>query len=490
MNDLVVHYSSTVLRPDASRVLARPFLPGEWGVVRGDSRVDDIIARVMAIPERDLGDVLAGIVDRFAGRHDDLVAVLDRHAAIVAAHVALGRMSPDRVRLLGAYFTQEYAVEGAALTNPSLVAAPDLLPAAPGALPFVLSLRAIGEGHLSSIVFRTGTVDADGGVQVQPATPHLTAGTRTEPAYDRVLFARQLVAAGAAADVADSMTRHLPEQFSTDQLESWLHAFMERHAIGSEVHEAVRLSHHLASANYLVDFDPDTTINQRVLFPSGPTESRGMEDARFVRCTDDDGRPRFRATYTAYDGFEIRPQLIETDDFTSFRIATINGVRPPAKGMALFPRRVGGRVVALTRPDHESIAVSVSDHPREWDVEQVTVWRPGSAPWDLIQLGNCGSPIETPAGWLVLTHGVGPLRRYALGALLLDLEDPTRPLGYLHEALLEPLEAQRDGYVPNVVYSCGGLVHGDRLVVAYGIADQATGFATFDLPTLLERLTA
>lgn len=479
---------TAVLEPDPRRVLARPFIPGEWGGPAGTSRVATVIDRVLAIPEGDIAQLLAQVHARFAGRHRDLDAVLERHGAL--GLMPDGPAVPaDRMRLLGAYFTQEYAVEGAALTNPSMVAAPDVGDAAPGELPFVMSVRAIGEGHISSIVFRTGVLDGSGGVRIDDVNGQVVGATRREPQYDRVLFGRQLIAAGADHGVVASVMGHLPGRFSMEQLESWLRAFIAHPSDDPVTHEVIRLSHWLASANYIAAFPDDSQIGDRVLFPAGPTESRGMEDARFVRFLDEDGSVRYFATYTAYDGFTIRPQLIETADFTSFRISTLNGVRDQTKGMALFPRRIDGHFVALTRPDRESIAVATSDHPREWVRDPTIVWRPGTTTWDLVQLGNNGSPIETEAGWLVLTHGVGAMRRYVLGALLLDLQDPTRPLGYLPHALLEPSDAERDGYVPNVVYSCGGLVHGGRLVVPYGFSDVGTAIATFPLDEVLDRLT-
>ena len=487
MTALRPHRMKAVLRPDPRRVLARSFIPGEWATVQGASRVGKVVDRVLAIPEEDVTGLLADIRETFGARHRDFDAILQRHAATVQAHAQPGQLSDERVCLLGAYFTQEYAIEGAALTNPSIVAAPDTTGAEPDEVPFLMSARAIGEGHISSITFRAGVVDGDGEARITTPTGYVLAGTRREPAYDREIFGRQLVRAGADQDVVAQMVRHLPSAFSMDQLETWLRAFMDYHEIGSVVHEVVRLSHWLASANYIVKYPPESAYDERVLFPSGPTESRGMEDARFVRFVDDDGAIRYLATYTAFDGFEIRPQLIETPDFATFRISTMHGVRERTKGMALFPRRVGGRYTALVRPDNESIAVSSSDHLREWEITAQTVWHP-SKPWDLVQLGNNGSPIETEAGWLVLTHGVGPMRRYVMGALLLDRDDPTRPLGYLPHALLQPSEDERNGYVPNVVYSCGALVHGDRLIVPYGFSDVGTGIAAFALDELLDRL--
>lgn len=482
--------SRPLLEPDVSRVLARPFVPGEWGSVPGVPRINVVIERVLAIPEAQVDSTVRQVTARFGDRHRDLDAVLLRHAEMVtSAHGGLDHVTGSRLRLLGAYFTQEYAVEAAALTNPSMVPAPWADTVDDGALPIVLSARAIGEGHVSSIVFREGRVGPDGRVDMLPAGRHLETALRTEPGYEREMFSRQLIAEGADADVVGRLLRNVADHFSMEELEGRLRAFTSQRDVDAVTHEAVRLAHWLASANYVATFSEDTRLDERVLFPVGPTESRGMEDARFTRLVEDDGAARYVATYTAYDGFTVRPQLLETRDFVSFRSTTIGGTMHPGKGMAVFPRRIDGRYVAVVRPDHESVAVATSTHLRDWSDEPTTVLRPGSAPWDLIQLGNNGSPIETEAGWLVLTHGVGPMRRYALGALLLDHDDPTRPLGYLADALLEPAEDERDGYVPNVVYSCGGLVHAGRLVVPYGISDRGAAAATFPLDGLLDRLT-
>lgn len=478
-----------LLRPDARRVLARPFLPGEWGTVAAPTRTNAVLSRVLALPDDRVTAVLAEVRRRFGDRHVDFDDVLRRHGTMVMrAQDGHPELSDARLRLVGAYFTQEYAVEAAALTNPSIVPAPHAATAPAGDLPFVMSLRAIGEGHLSSIVFRSGVLGADHSVEVDPPSGRVVGAARTEPVYDRAMFSRQLVANGAATQVVDTIMGTLSDRFTMDELESWLHAFTANQSLDPAMHEVVRLSHWLASANYIAQFPDDSAIGDRVLFPAGPTESRGMEDARFVRFVEDDGSARYYATYTAYDGFTVRSQLIDTVDFRSFRIMTLNGLPARTKGAALFPRRVDGAYAAVMRPDRETIAVATSSNLRDWQREPTVVWRPGSAPWDLIQLGNNGSPIETEAGWLVITHGVGPMRRYALGALLLDRDDPSHPLAYLPEALLEPSEEERDGYVPNVVYSCGALVHGGRLVLPYGVADVGTAVATFPLDELLDRL--
>ena len=278
------------------------------------------------------------------------------------------------------------------------------------------------------------------------------------------------------------------EQFTLEQLEAVIRD-VEQSADGSsqEVRKVTRTIHWLASSNYESTFDAETSIPERVIFPAGPTESQGMEDARFVRFTDDDGKVTYFATYTAFDGFQILPQLIETQDFLTFRIATLNGRAAANKGIALFPRKIEGRFVALARLDNENNQLLRADNVRFWHDSQLL--QAPEQPWELVQLGNCGSPLETEAGWLVITHGVGPLRRYVLGAILLDLNDPSRIIGRLTEPLLAPADDEREGYVPNVVYSCGSLLFGNLLVLPYGFSDVGAKIATVRVDELLSALT-
>jgi predicted GH43/DUF377 family glycosyl hydrolase len=279
----------------------------------------------------------------------------------------------------------------------------------------------------------------------------------------------------------------LPRRFTLEQFEAAIADLDEREVDRTAAHEAIRIIRWLAASDYTIEFATDTQFSERVIFPSGPTESQGMEDARFVRFRHDDGTLLYYATYTAFDGRQILPQLIETADFRTFDIATLNGDASRNKGMAIFPRLVGGRYAALSRQDNESNYVMFSDDVRHWqDPHLIQV---PERPWELVQLGNCGSPLETEAGWLVITHGVGPMRRYALGAILLDLEDPRRVIGHLDEPLLVPTEDERDGYVPNVVYSCGSLIHGRDLVIPYGFSDLGSGIAAIPLQDVLDRLT-
>jgi predicted GH43/DUF377 family glycosyl hydrolase len=478
------------LLPDARRVLAKPYLPGEEVLLPGTSRAGLLMDRILAIPERQVSSLLQDVIAAFARRHRNLDELLERHFELIEHHVhGATQLSRERRLLIGAYFTHEYSVEAAALFNPSIVLAPGEPTSAAGARRFVMSLRAVGEGHLSSIEFRSGTIDAGGEIGFDPPGPHLVGGQRTPPSgYDKRQFTAKLRELGAANELAFAVLDRLPDRFKLVDLEASLMALEEHgppHAISFETIKIIRV---LASSNYVTTFPADSTLAERVIFPAGPNETRGMEDARFVRFTDTDGSVKYCATYTAYDGFEILPQLIETDDFVTFAISTLNGAAAQNKGMALFPRRIGGLYTMLSRKDRENLHLATSSDLGSWS-DVTELYRPRQ-PWELLQIGNCGSPLETEAGWLVLTHGVGPMRSYAIGALLLDLEQPSRVIGHLPEPLLVPDATEREGYVPNVVYTCGALIHGDEIVLPYGLSDSAIGVAMISLPDVLAQLRA
>ena len=477
------------LLPDAQRVLAKPFVPGEEVLLAGQSRAGLLMERVLAIPESRVSALLDEIRRTFSSRHGDFDRILERNFELVAHHVhAPAPLSAARRLMIGAYFTHEYSVEAAALFNPSIVLGPDQSNLAVGQRRFVMSLRAVGEGHLSSIEFRSGVIDASGELRFDVPGPHLVAGRRTPPrCYDKPLFSAKLKELDAWNDLARGVLDRLSDQFTLDDLEGSL-GTLEKHGPPHAIwFETVKIIRVLASSNYVTTFPERSTLSERVLFPAGPNETRGMEDARFVRFTDGT-LAKYYATYTAYDGFQIVPQLIETDDFVTFTIATLNGVAAQNKGMALFPRKIGGKYAMLSRKDRENLHLATSENVRFWN--DVTELHRPSQPWELLHMGNCGSPLETEAGWLVITHGVGPMRRYAIGAMLLDLEDPQRVLGYLREPLLVPDASEREGYVPNVLYTCGGMINGDQLVLPYGFSDAGVGIAMISLPDLLTELAA
>jgi predicted GH43/DUF377 family glycosyl hydrolase len=472
---------------DASRVIAKPYLPGEEIGPSVGSRAGLLMERILAIPEGEVIEVLAKTLAGFSRRHADFEGILERHFALVAHHAEHVPLSRERRLLIGAYFTNEYSIEGAALFNPSIVVAPNQDGTRPGERRFVMSLRAVGEGHISSIEFRTGVIDSASALTFVGPGPRVITGARTSArSYDKRLFKTKLVELAAGNELAWRVLETLPDHFTLVEL--------ERSLVSLEVHgpplaisfETVKIIRMLASSNYVTTFPEASTLSERVIFPAGPHETRGMEDARFVRFVDDDGSATYYATYTAYDGFEIMPQLIQTDDFVSFRIGTLNGPAAQNKGMALFPRRIDGKYVMLSRRDRENLHLATSTEVGHW--AEVSQLHQPSRPWELLQIGNCGSPVETAAGWLVITHGVGPMRRYVLGALLLDLANPAKVVGHLNEPLLEPEESEREGYVPNVVYSCGGMINGDDLVLPYGLSDGAVGVAIIAVPELLAKL--
>lgn len=471
------------LLPDPTRVLAKPYLPDE-DPTAPETRVARLLRQLAGLPPVQVGLLLEDVRSRFAARHRDLEGILEHSFQVVAGQLDDG-VTPDRTLrlLIGAYFTHEFTIEAAALFNPSMVPAPDQRDVPAGAQRFVLSLRAVGEGHLSSIEFRSGVVDAGGSVTLEPMSRFVQTGTRRAPIYDKPHFLTKLDELGVSNQVTALATDPLPERFTGADLDEGLERIAASAAPDVMRHEAANVVHWLASSNYAVAFPDTTPLAERVLFPESPVESRGMEDARFVRLVEDDGTVRYHATYTAYDGHRILPQLISTVDFTDFRVATLNGPAAANKGMALFPRRLHGRYVALSRYDRHNIDVMTSDNVHFWS-ERVPLRGPRH-PWELFQMGNCGSPLETEAGWLVLTHGVGPLRSYSIGVLLLDLDDPTRIVADLPWPLLQAEGHEREGYVPNVVYSCGGMLHGRRLILPYGFSDAGTGFASVDLDDLL-----
>jgi predicted GH43/DUF377 family glycosyl hydrolase len=474
------------LLPDKSRTVRRLFVPGQETPTPGDSRAKAVIDRVLAMPDEEVSRTLARTTARFTGRFRDLDSTLERNFGLAAHRLSRETgVSAARQRLIGAYFTQQYALEGAALFNPSIVPHPDQAGCGPGELRFVMSLRAVGEGHLSSIEFRTGTISAESAITIEepgpfPATGHSRPGT-----YDRDLFQETLAELGHGGEDAQFLWSVLPRRFGMAELDSAIGELSRQRATRGDSAALVDRVRWTAAASYEVEFDAGHALSDRVLWPSGPAESHGMEDARFVRFTDGT-EPDYCATYTAFDGSGVASHLLETADFRTFTVSPLAGPATRNKGMALFPRRIGGRYAALSRWDRESNAIAYSTDRHRWG-PAVTLHAPAH-PWELIQLGNCGSPIETPAGWLVFTHGVGPMREYAIGAVLLDLDEPKHLISALPEPLLVADESERDGYVPNVVYSCGSLLHGGTIVLPYGCSDSSVRIATVELAQLLAEL--
>ncbi len=468
---------------DPRRVIARPFMPG------APARVRAIVDRVRALPDAVVSSMVAALVTDYRQRHKDIRGIFRQNSA--AALVLLGEnpeANEERRLLLGAYFTHEYALESVALFNPSMVPHPDQNGVPGGAVRFIMSLRACGEGHISSIEFRSGTIGADHRVTVDPPTRFaLTARPVDDAFYDKESYLLKLAEMKAYRPAAEEVLSLLDASFTMSDLKYALDRCRPAEGV-TPFKELADNMLWLAHSNYELDFSPDAALSERVIFPVSESESRGIEDARFVRFTHPEGRVVYYATYTAYNGFRVLPQLIETADFRHFKMNTLNGQCVQNKGMALFPRKIGDHFMMASRLDGENIYLLRSANIHFWN-ESVKVHGP-KHPWEIVQVGNCGSPIETEAGWILLTHGVGPMRQYWIGALLLDLEDPSRVLGELSEPMLVPNADERDGYVPNVVYSCGALRHGDHLVLPYAVSDSSTSVATVSIPELLARLRA
>jgi predicted GH43/DUF377 family glycosyl hydrolase len=473
--------TATILNPDQSRVLLRPFNPG------GPERVARIIARIMALPEERVGPLLDEVSAEFCQRHQELDKLfLERFEQVSESLSPDQDLSEKRRLLIGSYFLAEYSLESAALFNPSIVPHFDQTDLPTGALRFILSLRATGEGHISSVTFRTGIVHPGLRIEVLPTTGFLTEPRQIpNPVYDKALFGRKLSELRLTGEFTRRVMHKLGESFTLNELRASLQTEQFRLPDGMtpEDQDASQGMWMLARSNYEVQFQASQQISQRILFPATPSQRNGIEDARFVGFQNDDGTRVYYATFTAYDGRIVVPELVETSDFLLFRFRTLNGPAVENKGMALFPRKIGGLYAMLSRQDNENIDLMFSDNIHFWNEHRVLL-KP-AFPWELVQLGNCGSPIETDAGWLVLSHGVGPMRQYCIGAFLLDRTDPSKVIGRLRQPLIKPNESEREGYVPNVVYTCGALLHNGEVIIPYGLADHATGFATVPLAEVL-----
>ena len=481
VDSIQVRRSGVIIEPDLRRVLLRPFTPGD------SQRVVRIIERVMSLTEDQVGVLLDEVSAEFSKRHQHIRKIfLERFEQVRDMLPAGAQLSDQRRLLIGSYFLAEYSLEAAALFNPSIVPHPDQTDLPAGALRFIMSLRATGEGHISSITFRTGIIHTDHRIEVSKPTGFLTEPRQTpNPVYEKGLFGRKLVELGLTGEFAFRVMNKIGESFTLEELRISLQTeqFRLPDGMGREDQNAAQGIWMLARSNYEVQFHPDQELSERIIFPATPSQRNGIEDARFVRFQNEDGTHRYYATFTAYDGRVVMPELVETSNFLLFRFITLNGPAAQNKGMALFPRKINGLYAMLSRQDNENIYLMFSDNVHFWNKRQVLL-KP-EFPWELVQLGNCGSPIETDAGWLVLSHGVGPMRKYCIGAFLLDRDDPGKVIGRLREPLLKPNENEREGYVPNVVYTCGALLYHGELIIPYGLADHATGFATVPLSEVL-----
>ena len=473
----LVKRNRTKIERNSSRVITRPHIPDA-------GRIRRIIGRVTKLTEESAEDLLFHIDLNFIERHKNIERIFLENFKKVSPYLTDEQdLSSTQKLLIGAFFTMEYSIESAALFNPSIVPHPSQDGLPEGSLRFVMSLRATGEGHISSIVFRSGIIKADHTFLVNPVSEFVdTPIIRHDQFYDSHLFQLKLKSMNAWNETSNRVFENLPSLFTFEALKNRI-VGLQMNAENSLDNDAIRNIYWLADSNYFIKFNPTHDISEHVIFPVSENESRGIEDARFVMFFDDDGEVTYYATYTAYNGFCILPQLLVTKDFVNFEIITLNGNAAQNKGMALFPRKINGKYVMLARVDGENNYIMYSDHLHFWD-EAIMIQEP-SMPWEFFQIGNCGSPLELNEGWLVLTHGVGAMRQYFIGAILLDLEDPTKIIARLEEPLLTPNAEEREGYVPNVVYSCGALIHNNMLVIPYAMSDISSNIATVKITDLI-----
>lgn len=413
---------SKKFQPDCSRVIIKPHIP------KNEDRIKGIIMRVLDLNEEIAKDVLNAVINNFSMRHKDIWNAFESNYNKIKNYIPQNtELSDTKKALLGAYFSAEYSVQAAAFFNPSIVAHPDQSGLSEGSLRFILSFRSVGEGHISSIEFRSGCVDKD---------CHFT--------FDNI---------SCHAECAQVISNNAQNKITSD---------------------------------YELQFSPNFDLSEKVLFPMAQCDCNGIEDARFVKFTDDDGEITYYATYTAYDGVNIYPQLLETKDFANFKMSKLNGEFSKNKGMALFPRKINGKYIMISRIDGENLYIMESDDIYSWHNAKL-LRKPENA-WEFIQIGNCGSPIETEYGWILLTHGVGPMRQYCIGITLLDIEEPSKILNNMIEPLIIPTEEEREGYVPNVVYSCGAIVHNNNLIIPYAMSDTCSGIITTSVSELFSNI--
>lgn len=477
-----------IFQPDSSRVIAR-FL------FNSDQRSADLIMRVLSLPEKEQRDSLMQVLRDYSKRHRSISKVFEKNFGRLGPAFSMLSIDPSTLSttqkvLIGAYFTMEYSIEAAAFFNPSIMEDPDQSGLTTGETRVILSFRATGEGHVSSIVFRSGVLDTNNNILIEPpgrlleSPEHVKNHTYHKDSFLQKLGEMQHHDNGAYA----LMIEKLPDTFTYDELTDYVE---EGRKLLSQDKVALVLLNEimwLASSHYEMDFSVDTAISERVIFPIAETEMKGIEDARFVRFTEEDGEVTYYATYTAYDGIAILPKLLLTKDFYHFKVMPIHGEVAQNKGMALFPRKINGKYAMLCRLDGVNNYISFSDNINVW--RTATLLQQPVFPWEFVQMGNCGSPVETPEGWLVITHGVGPVREYSLGVSLLDLENPAKEIGRLSKPLLVPNELEREGYVPNVVYSCGSMIHNDTLIIPYAKSDHSSTYATVSLAELIGALKA
>lgn len=470
--------------PDSSRVVARFFNNGE-------ERTRNLVQRVVSLSDDSVNRELDHTLREFVGRHRNISQIFMRHfdnhrGLIESMELDESKMSKERRLLIGSYATMEYSIESAAMFNPSIIEDFDQSFLAKDEKRVIISFRATGEGHLSSIVFRRGILDGNNDLKMMKTRNHIDMAKITQKkSYDKGRFVQKLREMDISKQYSSTIMDALPEHFEYHELKKSVEKVLSN---GLSLNNKLALEEMtwLIDSYYDIEFNLDSDISERVIFPISPSESKGIEDARFVRFTEDDGTEKVYATYTAYDGHTILPKLLSTEDFNTFRIMPMHGKGAQNKNFALFPKKINGKYAVLARIDGVNNYLMYSDRNTLWN-NPIKIQEP-KYPWEFTQIGNCGAPLWTEEGWLVITHGVGPMRRYCIGASLFDLENPTKEIGRLSQPLLSPLEEEREGYVPNVVYSCGSLIHNKHLILPYAVSDYSSSYATVEIPELMHAL--
>jgi predicted GH43/DUF377 family glycosyl hydrolase len=470
--------------PDPKRVIARFFF-------NGDVRAQQVIQRVLKLSDEEVFGLISPLLQEYSKRHRNITKILARHCKKVKhcmdqIGVDYDELDKYQRLLIGSFFTHEYSIESAAFFNPSIVEDLDQTDLVEGEKRVIISFRAVGEGHISSVVFRRALIDKHNNIIVTPAGNYIDeAEVIRNAVYDKKLFLKKAEDSKIDIEVLDELGNKLNDKFDYARLRRVIldtKNLQEDDLKKLEYDKVLWLS----DAYHEISFSRDTDISDRVIFPISEFERKGIEDARFVRFMKDDGTTIYYATYTAFDGAIIMPKLLETTDFYDFKISPLHGIGAQNKNLALFPRKINGKYAMLSRIDGWNNYLMYSDKLTVWD-NPVKLQEP-EFPWEYVQIGNCGSPVETEDGWLVITHGVGPMRRYCLGACLLDLEDPSIEIGRLHEPLVIPNTDEREGYVPNVLYSCGSIIHNGELIIPYGLSDYSSSFVSVNLKILLAKL--
>ena len=490
---MIVNRVPLKLIPDPSRVILRFLNLGRI------ERVKSLVRKALTLLDEEVNQILNEVVEEFEPRHPyfDKASkefesghsyfknALMRHYYKVEEFISKdANLSDNRKYLIGAYFTKEYSIESAALFNPSIVPHPDQTNLEPGSLRYILSLRATGEGHISSIEFRTGTISNNNQIHLEKCTQYAVQARGKAKIFTKAFLEPRVK---YIDDFDYDSLEILPDEFSKKEIIDSLVNAENDSSIPGSIISGLRSIINILEENYDIEFHNNSPISERVIFPRSRSESMGMEDVRFVKY-EDHGQSNYYGTYTAYNGLSFKTQFIETDDFVSFKIRTLHGDAVNDKGMALFPRKVNGKYAMISRQGGEEISIMFSDDLYFWD--QFQTLKVPLKHWKFVQIGNCGSPIETEEGWILLTHAVGPLRKYVISACLLDLDHPAKVLSSLDEPLMVPGPEEREGYVPNVLYTCGAITHNHQLIIPYAMSDTASGFATLSVRKLLDKLIA